>query len=220
MATTLRAQVRLQNQSGLPIDVCMNTWHFRSTSFLPAPDVLTAHDALVAYYQGMQEYYSPVLGGPSITWYDLSDAEPRTPIFTDTFTWDVSGGTPLPNEVAITVSLTAAPESGVPIGRRRGRIFMGPFNIGVLSAGDFDARVIGDFLEDWQNVFDAFMDVVGSGDARLSVFSPTTAGAPPWSSGELDAATFPVVAAHVDNAFDTIRSRGVAASARTTWPVT
>lgn len=96
---------------------------------------------------------------------------------------------------------------------------MGPFNLGVISAGDFDARVIGDFLEDWQNVFDAMMDEVGSGDCRLSVFSPTTAGAPPWSSGELDAATFPVVAAHVDNAFDTVRSRGVVASTRTSWPV-
>jgi hypothetical protein len=52
------------------------------------------------------------------------------------------------------------------------------------------------------------------------VFSPTIAGSPPWSEGTLIDSSVDVVAGYVDNAFDTIRSRGSLTTARTLWSQT
>lgn len=219
MATLLRAQVRIQNASTLPEDVVVNTFHFRSTAGAPATDATTADTHLTTLYQGMQEFASPALGDFDVTIYNLVDPEPRTPMGTNPHTWDTSGGTAMPNEVAVCASFHASPTSGVALGRRRGRIYLGPFNTGVMSTGTFGGIVNADFLDDMQNLWDQFFDNTSSGSCIWSVFSPTTAGSPPWSESELMASSFPVVGGHIDNAFDTMRSRGIGATDRREFPV-
>jgi hypothetical protein len=218
MSTTIRAQVRIANLSTLSKDAIVNTWHFRSTSLLVGEDVNTAYDALVALYTALEIYFSPACNAfPEITFYDLSDDEPRTPLVSASFTFDPSGGTAMPNEVAICVSFHAAAASGVSPGRRRGRIYLGPFNTGVLATSDFGGIVgnaVGTAIND---AVDTFWGTLDSGSCLWSVFSPSTAGPAPWTEGELSAATFPVVGGHVDNAFDTMRSRGIDATVRDTF---
>lgn len=215
MATVLRAQVRLKNISTLAQDTAVNTYHFRSSAGSPATDAVLAHTALETFYQGLQAHLSPCIATPiDVTIYDLADAEPRTPMGTDTIVMDIDNVTPLPNEVAICLSYHAAGGSGVPVGRRRGRIYLGPWGISVLAAGDFGAIVNDDALDDMENLANQFLDNTNSGSCIWSVFSPSTAGSAPWTESELMASSFPVVAGHIDNAFDTMRSRGIVATER------
>lgn len=215
MATVLRAQVRLNNISTLPQDVAVNTWHFRSSAASPVTDAVLAHTALETFYQGMQAHLSPCIATPlEVTIYNLVDAEPRTPMGTDTIVMDIDNVSMLPNEVAICLSYHAASSSGVSVGRRRGRIYFGPFGLSALGTSDFGADVNPDCLDDFENLANQFLSNTSSGSCIWSVFSPTTAGSAPWTESELMASSFPVVAGHIDNAFDTIRSRGIDATSR------
>ena len=107
--------------------------------------------------------------------------------------------------------------SGIPAGRRRGRIFLGCLDADVVEATDGETRLtsgVTSLVADAAN--DLRLAAVGT-DWNWAVFSPTIAGSPPWSTGEIIAASLNVEFGHVDNAVDTIRSRGAAATARTTW---
>lgn len=219
MPKILRAQVRILNNSGLPRDVAMNTFHFRSLSFDPLDDVDTAQAALETLYQSYGPYFSPVCdGNANITWYALDVPEPRIPIHFEAFTFIQEGSTAMPNEVAVVTSFHAAPAAGAAPGRRRGRLYMGPFNTTPFATGDFDAKVSGAALEDFITSWTTFSEAMAAGgDCRWVVFSPTTAGAQPWSESTLQDSSFDVVGGHIDNAFDTVRSRGGTADERTTF---
>lgn len=218
VSTVIRAQVRIQNASTLPEDVVVNTFHFRSSALLVGVDIETADDALNTLYTGMQELASPALGDFDCTFYDLVDPEPRTPVIVSPHTWDTTGGTAMPNEVAVCASFHASPASGVALGRRRGRIYLGPFNTGIMATGTFGGQVATTPLTDLQNLWDQFFDSLSTGSCIWSIFSPTTAGPAPWTEAELLASTFPVVGGHIDNAFDTMRSRGINATSRVVFP--
>jgi len=223
MATLIRTQVTLVNDTGVPRDVATNTWHFWTTASGEsgiATQAGACHAALEVFYNAIGNYLSDSLSDViHMKSYDLTDLEPRSPILTSTGTIDPLGetGQGLPNEVAICLSYHADVGSGVNVRRRRGRLYLGPLDLGVLATRSGDAQILAGARDDIADAAVQIWDSLALFDSVWSVFSPTTAGAPPWDVGTLDSSSFPVVAGYIDDAFDTIRSRGVEAGDRTTW---
>lgn len=219
MATTIRAQVNIQNVNSIPRDVAMNTWHFRSAAVDRLDDCTAITDALGAFYISIDGLYSPDIEPDVIVrYYDLGDPQPRAPIQEDTFEMTPLGSITMPHEVAICLSYNGAPSSGLSPARNRGRIYLGPWGIEVMAdgAGDsiVDPGVTGAIASSAATLVDA-----GEGQTWFwAVFSPTTAGPEPWSPAELAASTFPVTHGFVNNSFDTVRSRGIDATARSVFP--
>lgn len=216
MATTLRSQVSLANNSGLPVDVITNTWHWQSNATDFLTDVSFAHSFLAAFYAQIEEIYGNQISGDYvIKTYNLLDGVPRVPQGEYTDSINPSTGTPLPNEVAICMSYHAAPISGTFQGRRRGRIFLGPLDGSVLDDTSHDGVIQATTQSTIANAGATLYAAANATSCKWAVFSPTNAGGgPTFSAPQLAASTFPVVNGHVDNAFDTIRSRGTAASTR------
>lgn len=218
MATTLRCQVSIVNDSTLPRDLAVNTWHFSSASVDPVDDATAAQLELWDFYAAIQAVYSSSISGDLFSkWYDLSDANPRTPILEATTTIVPDSSPRLPNECAVCLSYRGVLTSGTNPKRRRGRIFLGPLTSDVVTAGTGDAFVTSAAMTTIATAADSLNSAGDPGTWNWAVFSPTTAGPEPWSAGELLSATLPVVAGYVDNAFDTIRSRGLAATDRETF---
>jgi len=215
MATTLLVQVQFARDNGLVRDAVVNTWHFRSYTADPTDWAVAITTSLDDFYSSIGTAFSPVLTGDALVRiYDLAAPVPRTPVFESDFTITPDSSTPLPSECAVALSYRGTLVSGSPPARRRGRIFLGPWSVDALATGANDGQVALATYEAIRDAAQVLSDEGSNTTWEWAVFSPTTAGAPPWSDGELQAATLAVVAGHVDNAFDTIRSRGAAATAR------
>jgi hypothetical protein len=173
---------------------------------------------LQTFYNTIDQYLSSSLATTFLVKvYDLTDAEPRLPILEDNFGVTLGTGAQLPNEVAICLSFRGESGSGVNIARRRGRIFLGPVMASTLDTIGGNALVQATVVEDIRDAALALNDAGGASNFEWATFSPTTIGPPPWSSGLLIAGTHRVEAGFVDNAFDTIRSRGPQATDRDLW---
>lgn len=218
MATTVSAHVQLERDNGLVRDAVVNVWHFKIwqvDDIAACANILTA---LQAFYETIDGAMSPVLTGfGTVRFYDLAAALPRTPIFDGELSLTMDSSTPLPSECAIALSYRGTLVSGSPPARRRGRIFLGPWSIDALIQGDNDGLVNPTVQASIAGAAEVLMDEGSESSWTWAVFSPTTAGAPPWTAGELLGATLSVVAGHVDDAFDTIRSRGSTATTRETF---
>jgi len=130
-------------------------------------------------------------------------------------------GNALPAECAICLSYRGELLSGSNPARRRGRIFLGPLDYGTVDATTPDQRVQPSTMGTIAGAANAMInDGIAGEQVVWAVFSPTIAGAPPWSPTDLEDATIPVLAGYVDNAFDTIRSRGSRPTTRQTFAVT
>lgn len=208
-----RAQITFQNTSGLPEDVIVNTMHFSG----PEDSGTDIVDKINVFYNGTPagepapvcRYFGPqvsrVAGSMKIELYNLDDPEPRVAYQTWTGAPADAGSTEgLPSEVALCVSWQAAVVSGVPAGRRRGRNYLGPLGINAVSATEPPRPV------------QALLDVIAASgsvlinevDAHpLAIYS--TAGVTP--------VFYDVVTGYVDNAFDTMRSRGEKTTSRETF---
>jgi len=208
-----------QPVSGLPEDVVTNTLHFKSHSGNPLTDTALITIQLQTGVSVLGDSYSPVLDGFIVLkYYDLTDPEPRAVIDTDTITFTPDTADPLPNEVAAVLSFSSPIASGQPRGRSRGRMFCGPFSVGVLNAEASDAAVGSGFRADAMTFANGLMGGGSGSTYEWAVFSPTTAGPQPWSSGDVAGATFIVTQGYMDDAFDTVRSRGTAPGLRSTFP--
>lgn len=215
--TVLRCIVTMPNASSpIPRDAATNTWHFGSTD--PVATAPSAQTALETFYAAIDVYLAgTVLTTATTKWYDLSDGEPRTPFLEDSFTLTPGSGVSFPNEVAVCMSYRADLVSGQPPARRRGRIYLGPCDADIGSQLNGDMRVQTTARTNIANAAKALAEATISSSVGWVVFSPTTAGPTPWSEATLDASSWPVTAGWMDNAFDTQRSRGLAADARTSW---
>lgn len=206
----IRSQVHIATESLIPEDVVMNTWHFLTTATPPTQATLQAiQNALVAFYQAIDDTVLSNYVGPSaeVRHYDLADAKPRVPLLTQTFTL-VSSNSAFPAEVAICASFQAAKSSGVNMARRRGRVFLGPLAATTGTTGPTKPVVtttvrtlIRDSLNNLLTASNA------SADWEWAVYSPT------------DQAAVAVQSGWVDDAFDTIRSRGPKPQARSAFGV-
>lgn len=219
MALT-RCQISIQGVSGLATDRFVNTFYVATPPLSEVPNGTELQAAFQAFYTTAPNEAAPAIGswmaggmfgaGQDATFkcYAMEDAKPRAPFFTGG--WDMPLGTSgsLPTEVALCLSFGANPESGVVQARRRGRVYIGPLSYNTVAvqntAGQFAVRpqeiVLGSLIGAGVKLA---QDLDAQGN-KWVVHSPTT--------GEL--AQFPVAYVSADNAFDTMRSRGTAATNR------
>ena len=205
--------VRSPHDSGLPKDVTINTFSI-NTAAEPIEDVeLELSELIEDFYKQANTnhpidwYLSNVLTSAfQIVAYDRADPEPRVPIWTHNSTRSASwpgSSTPYPSEVAVTLSFQAAAVSGVPQASRRGRIFLGPLNPGAAAFTSGVARPAQIFIDDLCVAAARLRADAITAGFRWQVWSPKLGSGADVASG------------WVDNALDTQRRRGEAATTRT-----
>lgn len=221
MATTLRVQAALESATGLPEDACINVWHWWCLADDPAEVIDDIHAGLDTFYSTLAPFQTvnTYVGNIAYKYYDLVDPEPRSVIATRTSTGlDVDDGDGIPTECAVCMSFGGAPGSGLNFRRRNGRVYLGPFAVGVTSTSVGKVRVSAALRTALLSAGTALIAAGGVG-AAWSVFSPTTAGTMPWNESILEAATTWVTQGWIDDAFDTQRRRGTVAETRSVFPV-
>lgn len=176
-------------------------------SYLADSVARTSNSVTIKFYSHEDPVVSPLIWG--------------SPKQVRTFTLgSAASGLSLPGEVALVLTyhadLTDIPETQTnptpppaiirPAARRRGRLYLGPFNSTVLteSAGDLEGTPSAALIN----------ALIGAADA-LQTALPANTVWQVYSDAEVD--NFPVVGGWVDNAFDSQRRRGNLATARTTW---
>jgi hypothetical protein len=218
----VKAQVTIRGATGLPSDVYVNTYHFQSLTPPSEADYDDLSQRIINAYTtqlpgttgALHTLYAFCVSGEghSVKLYNLDEPQPRVPFFTQYFDLPSAvGGSSLPTQVACVGSYHAAPQSGIPMARRRGRVYFGPFSEGnavraldansgeVKPAPELTARIIGCL----SHIRGVELGLVW----QWVVHSPT--------SGPL--ARYPVVGGWVDNRFDTQRRRLSDATQRTFW---
>jgi hypothetical protein len=217
MSGFFRCQVSIPMDSGTPEDSVINVWHFDSDQTF-AEDADDVVGRLRTFYQSIDTLFPAHVGSTAtVKVYDLADPEPRVPGIIDTIALTpAAGGTVIPHEVAICLSMKADPVSGVSAGRLRGRVFLGPLTTSVLALEGSQVRITAAARTTVVNAAVALATGPDPGDARLAIYSPTTHAALGGGAGSLADAFNDVTEVWVDNAPDTIRSRGEKSSARTT----
>jgi hypothetical protein len=206
-----RAQVVFQGPSGLAEDQYVNNWYFRNDdSPLIDPATLAGYIASVldAFYDGtFAPAVSPISdrlwdGVTEVTYkvYDLGQPTPRYPIVEPTpRPWvPDGGGTPLPGEVACCLSYKAG--NGA---RKRGRVYIGPLDGGVVDQAGSNPRVQASFQ---QQLGLAAVNVLNTSENVTWMQVSPTAGI-----------ASEVQEVWVDNSFDTQRSRGASPTSRRRW---
>lgn len=197
--TILRVQAELPRDTNLPEDVIVNTWHFLTTA---SPPLLATKSAIATALQNFYQAIDGVVLGSMLStpaklkFYDLADAKPRVPVHDFEFALvPTSGG--VPAEVAVCMSFQATKASGQNQARRRGRVFLGPVAAAIVSETAGRTAVTST----------ARAAIVSAGLALLT--ASNTAADWEWAVySPTDNAAVAVNNGWVDDAFDTIRSRG------------
>lgn len=200
-----RIQFVLPSTTALPRDDVVNVFHVQ------ADDVTDAGACATIIWENFYEAIGDRLS-VSISRseevvgkiYDLADAEPRTPVAEGPFGFlpSSSDATALPAEVALCVSLEAGMVSGGNPQRRRGRIYVGPFN------GD-QLNTSGSYGRPSAALQAALADAA---KATAEAMLPLTAF---WCIySRVDNQFRAVIRGWVDNEWDTQRRRGRDASSR------
>lgn len=146
-----------------------------------------------------------------------------SPVLTESFTMPAVGvGSEMPSEVSTVLSYNAdltnvpvsqanptpPPDTIRPQQRRRGRMFLGPIK---ASVGSGDAQGIFRVSPAWRQLVTFML-----ADTAATIASLTAGDLGVWSKADAD--VFPVVAATMDNAWDTQRRRGLAPTNKTILP--
>lgn len=213
----LRVQHSFQGSSGLARDRFVNTFYFAGGP-LVAGELEAMADAVQNFYeQTPAALSSPVVAYISstvtafpatIAIYNTDDPMPRQPIFETTWQPNQSDTQDLPAEVACCLSYRALPVSGEPQARRRGRLFIGPLNINVLSS------TVG--LPE-QRPKTIFITTLNQAAAQMASQLPVN-----WSwqiYSPRDGISSGIQEVWVDDAFDTQRRRGCAPTMKTVLAV-
>lgn len=195
----------------------MNVWHFWSLPDDPMDAVTDINAALQTFYSSIESLYcaNTITGDGTLKFYDLADPEPRSVIQQYDFaTLTPTAGDGLPTECAICMSFGGTPGSGLNPRRRNGRVYIGPLSNAVTSTITGSVIVSPTAVTTLVN---AAEELIGYPTVVMSwsVFSPTTAGTPPWDEATLEAATTWVTRGFVNNSFDTQRRRGTVETSRT-----
>lgn len=199
--------ITFEATTAIPADNVVNTWYFEGSG----TDPQNVGDMLSDFYDvaptgetvGISSFMSDdaLTGDYTIRAYDLSDPEPRAPVYE----WEsalagISTQPQLPDEVALVFSYHSALASGVPAGRRRGRIYLGGLRTGAADGARPSAAIRAVMAASGR-------DLIQASNASVSwqwqQYSRTT------STGNV------VVGGWIDDAWDTQRRRGRDASTRT-----
>ena len=225
-----RAVVTLNKTNGIAEDGVQNVWHFSddlvATGSMPSGTMDDIAANLAAFYVALDEKFSDsvseVANAHTITVARLFPGSPGegddtldSPSTVTTFTTPATSvQAPLPSEVAICLSmasfLSGLPEvsgSTRPRARRRGRVYLGPFSVDGIDSADGEARPGATLRTFILDAAEAMYDAMLADDATPVVYS-RTAGA-----------VYQVETYSIDNAYDTVRSRGPAPTVRTTRTV-
>jgi hypothetical protein len=201
----------LQSVTGLPEDVFVNTWAFRTASGTRATDgELNEAAVKIADFFGanvtltnasvndqMSGEIDPTACELKV--YRMDDPPPREPEVYPLPWSPQANGTVLPAEVALCMSFY----SGRNIVGRRGRVYLGPWQDQVLTPAEEPARPQNTVLQ----------TIMAAGE-RLMTPEGTTVWCVLAGSGSGTAALHPVTGGWVDDAFDTQRRRGAAPTTR------
>lgn len=202
-----KAQIVLQAFTNLPKDRYTNTFHFvydETDLGVVGPPLVNDLEAFYDVFgSSIAAYVSRTV---TVNVYKMSDAPPRVP-YTNTFTIPAASDTSpaLPTECAMVLGYRAAlPHTG----RRRGRLYLGPFSETLVQAGSVSSfpfisvatRTV--FLGAAQNLAVASTSAPLSGEGWV-VYSPT--------AGE----TYPIAQFYMDAEVDTQRRRGYKTTDRT-----
>lgn len=196
-------QATIATTDNVAANYATNTWSFLATDLTALAMV---HANLSAFYQGIDVFMSSLVrssAGLELVSYARSDAKPRAPIMTDTYSLSPGGTAPLPTEVALCLSFQAAKVSGSPQARRRGRVYL-------------------PFMDEERNHTDGrpTAGLVSGVAAEAAAFLAASDAAAAWSwhvystVGLFGAV---VTDGWVDNEWDTQRRRGRKATSRTTF---
>lgn len=205
---TYRAMVIIKGVSGLPEDVFVNTWHFTS-----GPQSVDRDGDETAIVANLDEFYGGGVGADIVAnyianngtgdveyrIYDLADPQPREPRV-EVAGWTPTGpGDTLPEEVALCISFFK--DRNIP--RNRGRLYIGPISETANNNGRPSAGLVGALADAGRRMIEA-SGAPGS-EASWAVYSVADGLAKDITDG------------WVDNAWDTQRRRGLAATARTVF---
>lgn len=226
-----RVTVTIPSTTGVPRDAVQNTFHFTTptSSDLPSTtaELESIRDAIVDFYDGLHDLEPYLPGGGSLrlslVFHGVTlvptltiriyrceteiavGASPEPIIsYTVSITAFSSAFTALPTEAAICLSFRGTTDTGIPIARQRGRVFLGPLsaNVATTDAGHVVVNT-------------GVRATLAAAGAALRAWATAGVNWVVWSHTELSA--FPVAAGWVDNAFDTQRRRGTDATQRLTW---
>jgi hypothetical protein len=143
----LKIQHSFQGNSGIARDQYVNTFHVEAgvsnesnwgqaasavrTMFTFEPG--GSQHPLVWYMSGAADH-----AGERVKIYDTSHALHSPPVFDELYTAPTmaGGASPLPSEVAVCLSYSGTPASGVPLSSVRGRIYIGPLSTHALDESD------------------------------------------------------------------------------------
>lgn len=212
--SAIRCQVTL-NPSNPADDRYMNTWWISNDVAATAAAASAAfRDDIDAFYQAIDTHMSVLVNGavPRLRCFDLQEPEPRQPVYENNLTaLATTGTTTCPPELALVMSFKGTYVSGENAARKRGRIYLGPWNGAatstadgrptstvisaiVTAAGALLTAATADTAYDWV-VYSRATDESGLGGSGISV---VTGG---W----------------VDNDWDIQRRRGYLSASRTTY---
>lgn len=218
----IRVQHAFQGVSLQPEDQYVNVFYFQpaaspgSLADLAAAVKSFYHTIPAGESTSLDKYLSGVADAPgaSVKMYDLDDAIPRASIYEEFYNPSAFGAGAsknLPNEVALCLSYSAGPASGLPIARRRGRIYVGPFCENALIAAGGTAAESGPNAELQFAIpkgAQSMAEVAAGIGYDWSVYSPSN----------LEAVS--ILSCWCDNAWDTQRRRGNKPTMRYTQTIT
>jgi hypothetical protein len=191
----VRIQVATFKTGALAVDHIVNTVYFRDINLDPGAGTDWLNLAVETRDAFRLREQIPTGYVIQATAYDMDDVKPR-PVkgFAAPLAPNVpSAADAGPREVALCLSYFS--ERNVP--RKRGRIYLGPFNTGALPARPFDSTI--GFL----GALAGRLAGVGGIDVDWSLYSPTAGGLSKITNW------------WVDDEWDTIRSRGMKPTKRT-----
>jgi hypothetical protein len=203
MPTYIRAQYSHWASTDPKLDKVTNTLYFFDQTNLPVDWQTLANDILAAFNVG-NGVYARGSDRQQVKVYSMEDEEPRQPKATATSSVANLSSVGV-REVALCLSFRG-PQN---VARQRGRLYMGPFSAASMAFRPNDTD---------KNALVALANrLAGIGGANIdwSVFSPTTYAA----TGDYDEAFHSMKQAWVDDAWDTVRSRGLPPTTRIVVPL-
>jgi hypothetical protein len=206
-----RIQTSLQSDSGLPRDLFVNSIHVNTGSQESPTNLEAICHKVEDFYKAMNNYLSPVIAqnGHTCKVY-LQGAPLETPPKAQTV-WSLTSapsGAALPNEVASCVSFHGDRNVAWQPQSNRGRIYLGP-----LAQNAADMVAGGGSVPSTAFRTEAVTRAVQMGEGIGALQSEWVI----WS--KLHNASTQVKSVSMDNEWDTVRSRGYRATAKTIMPL-
>jgi len=200
------AQCIIKSQTGASRDDNVST--FALDGVIPTLDASNAQiwvDAIKQFFTDMQAYGAMrgrATTGHRVKIYDIATPAPNFPIYDLPWSFaGANGALQLPPEVQLCVSFANTIAVTLPRARRRGRIYIGGWSEFRNVAGRPDQAIV-------DGLPVSYLDYM----EKMLADTPFAAGV--WSRSQAD--VFPLDTVHVDNEWDTMRSRGGRATSRTT----